>query len=75
MKREKVSGGLLNLANTLYRHPEPLGTVLVMGAWNYPFELTLSPVIAAMGSGNTVIIKPSEVSEASAKLMFDKVSF
>jgi len=31
MQNEKVSGGFMNLANTLYRHPEPLGTVLIMG--------------------------------------------
>jgi len=38
MKDEKVSGGMMNMTNSLFRHPEPLGTVLIMGAWNYPFD-------------------------------------
>ncbi|KAJ1905447.1 hypothetical protein LPJ81_001925 [Coemansia sp. IMI 209127] len=45
---------------------EPLGTVLIMGAWNYPFRLTLLPVIGAIAAGNTVVLKPSEVAAHSA---------
>ena len=75
MKREKVSGGIVNIANTLYRKPEPLGTALIMGAWNYPFDLTLNPLIGAIGAGNTVVVKPSEISRQSAEFMFNKVWF
>ena len=64
-------GFLTQLPNKLYRHPEPLGTVLIMGAWNYPFDLTLNPLAGAIGAGNTAIIKPSEVPEASAKMMLE----
>ena len=42
-----------------------------MGAWNYPFDLTLNPLAGAIGAGNTAIIKPSEVPEASAKMMLE----
>ncbi|HCP47379.1 MAG TPA: aldehyde dehydrogenase family protein [Deltaproteobacteria bacterium] len=52
---------------------EPLGVVLVLGAWNYPIQLTLAPAIAAIAAGNCVVIKPSEVSPASAKLLCDLV--
>lgn len=38
---------------------EPYGTVLVVSPWNYPFQLSLIPIIGAMGAGNTVVIKPS----------------
>ena len=59
MKNESVSGGMLNWTNKLYRHPEPLGTVMIMGAWNYPFDLLLNPLAGAIGAGNTAILKPS----------------
>lgn len=52
---------------------DPFGVVLVMGAWNYPFVLTLKPVLSALAAGNTVIIKPSEVSSASAQFMADNL--
>ena len=41
---------------------EPYGTVLVIGAWNFPFVLTLGPAVGAIAAGNTVVLKPSEVS-------------
>lgn len=40
--------------------PEPHGVVLIIGAWNYPFQLTLSPLVAAMAAGNCAVVKPSE---------------
>ncbi|XP_042880674.1 aldehyde dehydrogenase, dimeric NADP-preferring-like [Penaeus japonicus] len=45
---------------------EPYGVVLVMGAWNYPLQLTMLPVAGAIAAGNAVVIKPSEVSPATA---------
>ncbi|MGH3960937.1 aldehyde dehydrogenase family protein [Mycobacterium sp.] len=52
---------------------EPYGTVLVIGAWNYPFYLTLGPAVGAIAAGNTVVLKPSEVASASARLMAELV--
>lgn len=48
---------------------EPYGTVLVIGAWNFPFVLTLGPAVGAIAAGNTVVLKPSEVCPASSALM------
>lgn len=48
---------------------EPLGNSLVIGAWNYPYQLTLTPVIAAIAAGNTCMIKPSELPENTMKAM------
>lgn len=48
---------------------EPLGNCLVIGAWNYPYQLTLTPVIAAIAAGNTCMIKPSELPENTMKEM------
>ncbi|KRC54181.1 aldehyde dehydrogenase [Nocardioides sp. Root79] len=46
---------------------EPLGTVLVIGAWNFPFYLTLGPLAGALAAGNTVVVKPSELAPASSR--------
>ena len=48
---------------------EPLGNCLVIGAWNYPYQLTFTPVIAAIAAGNTCMIKPSELPENTMKAM------
>ncbi|KAF9543601.1 aldehyde dehydrogenase 3, member A2 [Mortierella hygrophila] len=52
-----------------YVRLSPLGTVLVIGAWNFPIMLVVEPLAGALAAGNTVILKPSENSEHSAKLL------
>ena len=52
---------------------EPFGVVLVIGAWNFPFALTLGPAVGALAAGNAVVLKPSEVSPASSALMAELV--
>jgi aldehyde dehydrogenase (NAD+) len=52
---------------------EPYGTVLVIGAWNYPFYLTLGPAVGAIAAGNTMVLKPSEIAPASAAVMAELV--
>ena len=52
---------------------EPYGTVLIIGAWNYPFYLTLGPAVGAIAAGNTMVLKPSEIAPASAQLMAELV--
>ena len=52
---------------------EPYGTVLVIGAWNFPFVLTLGPAVGAIAAGNTVLLKPSEVCPASSAMMAELV--
>ena len=48
---------------------EPLGCVLVIGPWNYPFQLTLRPLISALAAGNTAVLKPSEHASSVAALI------
>ncbi len=48
---------------------EPHGTVLIAAPWNYPFQLSLSPLVAAVAGGNTVVLKPSELAPATATLL------
>ncbi|MDO5699730.1 MAG: aldehyde dehydrogenase family protein [Dermatophilus congolensis] len=50
---------------------EPLGTVLIIAPWNYPFRLLLMPLIGAVAAGNSVVLKPSELAPASSALMAD----
>lgn len=54
-------------------HKDPYGVVLVMGAWNYPLQLTLLPVIGAIAAGNSVVIKPSEIAPATAKIIAELI--
>lgn len=53
---------------------EPKGVCLILSPWNFPFNLTLSPLVSAVAAGNCVIIKPSEYAPASAALMKKIVS-
>ena len=52
---------------------EPYGSVLIIGAWNFPFALTLGPAVGAIAAGNTVALKPSEIAQASSRLMAELV--
>lgn len=53
---------------------EPYGTVLVIGAWNFPFALTLGPLVGVLAAGNAVVLKPSELAPASSALMAELVA-
>lgn len=54
---------------SLYTMYQPLGVVLIIGAWNYPLQLTLVPLVGALASGNCAILKPSELAPATAQLL------
>ena len=60
-KIKRVKTNILNFPAKSYVVPEPLGVSLIMGAWNYPYQLSFAPAVAAMAAGNTIILKPSEV--------------
>ena len=68
-KPKKVRTNLANQLGSSRIYPEPLGCSLVIGAWNYPYQLSLSPVVAALAAGNTCILKPSEIAENTMKAM------
>lgn len=68
-KPQAVRGTILTFPSSNYLYPEPYGSVLVIGAWNYPFQLTIMPAIGAIAAGNTVILKPSELSAHTAKII------
>ncbi|XP_077360930.1 aldehyde dehydrogenase family 3 member A2b [Festucalex cinctus] len=64
-----VEKNLLTMSDTVYIKAEPLGVVLIIGAWNYPWAVTLQPLIGAIAAGNAAVIKPSEVCVHTAKVM------
>uniref|UniRef100_A0A8C7JY60 Aldehyde dehydrogenase n=1 Tax=Oncorhynchus kisutch TaxID=8019 RepID=A0A8C7JY60_ONCKI len=64
-----VEKSLLTISDQVYIQPEPLGVVLIIGAWNYPWALTLQPLVGAIAAGNAAVVKPSELSEYSASLL------
>ena len=68
-KPRKVSNPLLAWPAKSQLVPEPLGAVLILGAWNYPLQLLLAPLIAAIAAGNCAVIKPSEHATATADLL------
>lgn len=73
MKPEKPAKTFVNILDDVLIQKDPRGVVLVLGAWNYPLQLTLMPVAGAIAAGNCVIIKPSEVSSASAEMMAELI--
>ncbi|HMO34229.1 MAG TPA: aldehyde dehydrogenase [Lacibacter sp.] len=60
MQPQRVPTNLLNLPSSSYIYREPLGVVLVIGPWNYPFQLLFAPLVGAIAGGNCVVLKPSE---------------
>lgn len=62
---KRVKTPLAQYISKSYRIPSPYGTVLVMSPWNYPFLLSLDPLIEAVAAGNTVILKTSAYSPAT----------
>jgi len=68
-RKKKVRTGLANIPGKSYIIPEPLGTVLIIGAWNYPYQLSLCPAIAAISAGCTVVLKPSEIPSRTSAVM------
>jgi aldehyde dehydrogenase (NAD+) len=70
----KVRPNLLNWPARCEIRPEPLGVVLILGPWNYPFQLIMAPLISAVAAGNCVVAKASEHAPATALLMRELVS-
>jgi len=68
-RRRLVPTDLLNSPGQSYIIPEPLGVSLVIGPWNYPYQLTLTPVVAAIAAGCTIVLKPSELTPFSSSLI------
>ena len=72
VKRKSVRSSLLNFPSSDYIIPQPYGITLHISPWNYPFQLSIAPLIGAIAAGNTVILKPSEYS-INTSLVLEKI--
>ncbi|MBW4559574.1 MAG: aldehyde dehydrogenase [Mojavia pulchra JT2-VF2] len=68
-KPQKAAVPLEFLQYSARIYPEPLGIILIIGAWNYPFQLIISPLIGAIAAGNCAILKPSELAPHTSSLL------
>ena len=68
-KEETVPTPLAQFHSRSFRNPSPYGVVLIMSPWNYPFLLTIEPLVDAIAAGNTAILKPSAYSPATSEVI------
>lgn len=70
-KPKAVYTPIVNFPAVSHIHKDPYGVVLIMAPWNYPFQLALMPLIAAIAAGNCVVVKPSNYAPATSKVVED----
>ena len=68
-RKKRVLPSIANFPGIGEIHAQPYGTVLIISPWNYPFQLCMMPLIAAIGAGNNVILKPSSYSENTSRVI------
>jgi len=69
VKPKKVKLPLVQMPGSARIYPEPFGVALIIGPWNYPFSLLISPLIGAIAAGNCTILKPSEVAPNTSQVV------
>ena len=69
VKPEKVKTPMTHVGSTSMIYREPYGVALVIAPWNYPFQLAVAPVIGAIAAGNCAILKPSELTPKTSKVL------
>jgi acyl-CoA reductase-like NAD-dependent aldehyde dehydrogenase len=69
VKPKKVSTSIEQFPSSACIYPEPLGVVLIISPWNYPFQLMISPLVGAIAAGNCAIIKPSELAANTSRIV------
>ena len=73
-KPKRVWPALLNFPSKDRIHSEPYGTTLIIAPWNYPYQLAIAPLIGAVAAGNTVVLKPSELTSNTSQILEEIVS-
>lgn len=69
MRPKKVRTNLLNWPSTSRIESDPLGIVLIIAPWNYPFQLLINPLVGAIAAGNCAVLKPSELTPATSAII------
>lgn len=73
MEKEQVHTPITHKGSKSFIYKEPYGVTLVIAPWNYPLQLAIGPVIGAMAAGNCVVVKPSEFSSATSRIISEMV--
>lgn len=73
VKPQRVATSIDQFPASAWVQPEPLGVVLIIGPWNYPFQLMMSPLIGAIAAGNCALLKPSEQAPHTANVIAEIV--
>ena len=73
-KPKRVFPSILNFPSTDCIYKEPYGKVLIIAPWNYPFQLALCPLIAAVAAGNQVVVKPSELTPKTSEIIAEIIA-
>jgi aldehyde dehydrogenase (NAD+) len=68
-KPQKVATSLVTFPSRAEIRPEPLGVVLIISPWNYPFQLMIAPLVGAIAAGNCALLKPSELAPHTSKVI------
>lgn len=68
-KPKRVRASILNFPSSDYIYTEPYGKTLIISPWNYPFQLAICPLIAAYAAGNSIVLKPSELTPHTSSLV------
>lgn len=68
-RRKRVSGSIIYFKSKAYIYKEPYGTILIIGPFNYPFQLIMAPLIGAIAGGNCAVLKPSEHSKYTSEIL------
>ncbi len=71
---KRVRSTILSFPSRSYIIKQPLGVVLIMSPWNYPFQLTIAPLVAALAAGNCVVVKPSRYSSHTSAVIAEILS-
>ncbi|WP_181186098.1 aldehyde dehydrogenase [Alkalicoccus urumqiensis] len=66
---QKQKAPMSHTGSKSFVYKDPFGTVLIIGPWNYPFQLVMTPLIGAIASGNTAVIKPSEMTPQTSMII------
>lgn len=69
MKDKRARTPMAQFPAKSFVHPEPLGTVLIISPWNYPFQLCLEPLAGAIAAGNCAIVKPSKETPRTGQII------
>lgn len=73
MSPRRVGTPIVSMPGKSYIQPDPLGVVMIMGAWNYPWQLVIAPYVAALSAGNCAILKPSELAVNTSSLLAELI--